>query len=124
MNIIGPDALVFGVDDIAACRQYLIDYGLSDAGDGRFEALDGTAVVLHAAANPSLPPGLRTASTLRETVYGVSDAATLDAIEAELKRDRGVTPRDGVLRCADDLGFAADFQVPGVRPLGRPADAG
>jgi hypothetical protein len=28
MNIIGPDALVFGVDDVAACRQYLIDYGL------------------------------------------------------------------------------------------------
>ena len=40
MNIIGPDALVFGVDDLVACRQYLIDYGLHDAGNGRFEALD------------------------------------------------------------------------------------
>jgi hypothetical protein len=28
MNIIGPDALIFGVDDVAACTQYLIDYGL------------------------------------------------------------------------------------------------
>ncbi|MDN7868381.1 glyoxalase, partial [Burkholderia multivorans] len=28
MNIIGPDTLVFGVDDVSACRQYLLDYGL------------------------------------------------------------------------------------------------
>lgn len=56
MNIIGPDALVFGVDDLAACRQYLIDYGLHDAGNGRFEALDGTAVVIRQADDPALPP--------------------------------------------------------------------
>ena len=50
MNIIGPDALVFGVDDLAACTQFLTDYGLSPVGvteaGGRFEALDGTAIVL------------------------------------------------------------------------------
>ena len=50
MKIIGPDALVFGVDDVPACTQYLIDYGLKpvgvDANGGRFEALDGTAIVI------------------------------------------------------------------------------
>lgn len=123
MNIIGPDALVFGVDDLAACRQYLIDYGLSDAGNGRFEALDGTAVVIRAKDDPSLPPGLGTASLLRETVYGVADPATLDALEQELRRDREVTRRDGVLRCADDMGFALAFQVTVRRPLALPAEA-
>lgn len=117
MNIIGPDALVFGVDDLAACRQYLLDYGLSEAAAGRFEALDGTAVVLRAKDDPTLPPGLGTASQLRETVYGVADAATLDAIEAELRRDREVTRRDGVLRAVDDMGFALAFQVTVRRPL-------
>ena len=39
MNILGPDALVFGVDDVAACTQYLTDYGLKPVGSGRFEAL-------------------------------------------------------------------------------------
>ena len=48
MKIIGLDALVFGVDDVAASRQYLVDYGLKDAGDGRFEALDGTSIVIRA----------------------------------------------------------------------------
>jgi catechol 2,3-dioxygenase-like lactoylglutathione lyase family enzyme len=122
MNIIGPDALVFGVDDLAACRQYLIDYGLKDVGQGRFEALDGTAVELRAKDDPSLPPGLGTASMLRETVYGVADAKTLDAIEAELRRDREVTRRDGVLRCQDDMGFALAFQVTVRRPLALAAE--
>ena len=122
MNIIGPDALVFGVDDLAACRQYLIDYGLHDAGNGRFEALDGTAVVIRKADDPALPPGLGTASLLRETVYGVADTDTLDAIEAELKRDREVMRRDGVVRCADDMGFALAFQVSVRRPLLLPGE--
>ena len=46
MKIIGPDALIFGVDDVGACARYLTDYGLRpvdvDAAGGRFEALDGT----------------------------------------------------------------------------------
>jgi hypothetical protein len=122
MNIIGPDALVFGVDDIAACSQYLVDYGLKDAGQGRFEALDGTAVVIRHKDDASLPPSMGTASLLRETVYGVADTATLDAIEAELRRDREVTRRGGVLRCVDDMGFALAFQVSVRRPITLPAE--
>lgn len=123
MNIIGLDALVFGVDDLPACRQYLVDYGLKDAGGGRFEALDGTAIVLRAQDDASLPPGLGTASMLRETVYGVADAATLDAIEAELRRDREATRRGGVVRCVDDAGFALAFQVTVRKPLALAAEA-
>jgi catechol 2,3-dioxygenase-like lactoylglutathione lyase family enzyme len=59
---------------------------------------------------------------LRETVYGVADAATLDAIEAELKRDRAITRADGVLRCVDDMGFALAFQVSVRRPFALPAE--
>ena len=127
MNIVGPDTLVFGVDDVAACTQYLTDYGLaptgvSDAG-GRFEALDGTSIVIRHKNDPTLPPPMATASMLRETVYGVADAATLDAIEAELAIDRPVTlAEDGVLHSVDDLGFALAFQVTVRRPLQLPAE--
>jgi catechol 2,3-dioxygenase-like lactoylglutathione lyase family enzyme len=123
MNIIGPDALVFGVDDLAACRQYLIDYGLKDAGGDRFEALDGTSVVLRSKTDPTLPADrIATANLLRETVYGVADAQTLDAIEAEVRRDREVTRQDGVVRCVDDMGFALAFQVTVRRPIKMPAE--
>lgn len=123
MNIIGPDALVFGVDDPAACGRYLIDYGLKDVGAGRFEALDGTAIVVRHMDDAGLPPAMGTASMLRETVYGVADAGTLDAIEAELRRDRAVQREGGVLRSVDDMGFALAFQVTVRRPLAMPAEA-
>ncbi len=128
MNIIGPDALVFGVDDVAACAQYLTDYGLTPvdvtADGGRFEALDGTAVVLARRDDRSLPPALATASLLRKTVYGVADAATLEAIARELLRDREVRRLpDGSLESVDDMGFALGFQVSVRRPLQLPAEA-
>lgn len=128
MNIIGPDALVFGVDDVAACAQYLTDYGLTPvdvtADGGRFEALDGTAVVLARRDDRSLPPALATTSLLRKTVYGVADAATLEAIARELLRDREVRRLpDGSLESVDDMGFALGFQVSVRRPLQLPAEA-
>jgi catechol 2,3-dioxygenase-like lactoylglutathione lyase family enzyme len=118
MNILGLDALVFGVDDVAACRRYLTDYGLSPVGRDRFEALDATAVVVVAKDDPSLPAGLGTSSMLRKTIWGVADAASLDAIAAELSKDREVKRlADGSLEAVDDLGFVLGFQVTVRRPI-------
>ena len=118
MNILGPDALVFGVDDVEACSQYLTDYGLQPAGHGRFEALDGTAVVIAHKDDPALPAAMPTASMLRKTVYGVADAAALDAIATELGRDREVKRLpDGSLETVDDLGFVLGFQRSVRKPL-------
>ncbi|QCP49634.1 glyoxalase [Trinickia violacea] len=122
MNIIGPDTLIFGVDDVAACNQYLLDYGLlpvrSDDAGGRFEALDGTGIEIARRDDPALPPALDTASMLRKTTYGVADAATLDAIAEELRRDREVRKlADGSIESVDDMGFAIGFQVTTRRSL-------
>lgn len=116
MKIIGPDELVFGVDDVAACARYLTDYGLAPvdttAAGGRFEAEDGTAIVLCARTDPALPPSLGTASMLRKTTYGVADTATLEAIASDLGRDREVRHLpDGSLESVDDMGFVLGFQV-------------
>jgi hypothetical protein len=122
MRIIGPDALMFGVDDVGACTQYLTDYGLKpvgvDAQGGKFEALDGTAIIVRRKDDPTLPRGFETANMLRETVYGVADASTLKAIETELARDREVRrTSDGVLHALDDMGFAIAFQITVRRAL-------
>ncbi len=112
MNIIGPDTLVFGVENVADCEQYLTDYGLEAAGDGFFEALDGTSVLIRAKDDPSLPPALESGNMLRKTIYGVADQATLDAISAELSSDREVKVlSDGSLETLDDLGFYLGFQI-------------
>lgn len=123
MNIIGPDEVTFGVDDPAACAQFLTDYGLSPVGNGRFEALDGTGIVIRPKDDPSLPPPLRTATMLRKTTYGVADQATLDAIRAELQTDRAVDILpDGSLQSLDDLGFVLGFQITRRRAINLPAE--
>ena len=98
MRIIGPDELVFGVDNRDACEAFLTDFGLTATGDGRFEALDKTAIRLCASDDPDLPAPLPTNSWLRQTIGGVEDQATLDAIETELSKDRDVAKAaDGTL---------------------------
>lgn len=123
MQIIGPDELIFGVDNLEASRDFLADYGLTDIGGDTFEALDGTAITLRARDDESLPPPLPTASMLRRTVWGVKDQATLDAIEAELSKDRNVTrTEDGVLLTKDDCDFEIAFQLTRRRALSLPAE--
>lgn len=127
MNIIGPDALVFGVDDVTVCAEYLRDFGLKpvglDSNGGRFEALDGTAVVIRRADDPGLPAPIGPAPSLRETVYGVGDQRALEAIAAELRKDRKVSKgADGSVACVDDMGFALRFQATGRRAFEAPPD--
>ncbi|MBV7380626.1 VOC family protein [Maritimibacter dapengensis] len=117
MRIIGPDELVFGVDDLNACRTFLVDYGLDeenweDGKGGTFVALDNTAITVRARDDSSLPKPLPSGSTLRQTIYGVEDASVLDEIEAELSTDREVT-RDGngAIALVDDVDMALKFQV-------------
>ncbi|MFZ2987604.1 VOC family protein [Ideonella sp.] len=119
MNITGLETLVFGVEDLASCRQYLIDYGLEPSATHphRLEAMDGTGVELFDAATPGLPAAPNRCQ-LRKTVMGVSDTATLLALAEELGRDREVkTLADGSIESVDDSGFVLGFQVSQRRAL-------
>ncbi len=112
MNITGPDTLIFGVDNVADCEQFLTDYGLAPVGNGRFEGLDGTGVEIREENDPSLPAALETGSRIRKTIYGVADQATVDAIAEELGKDREVkTLDDGSIESVDDFGIALGFQI-------------
>lgn len=123
MKIIGPDALVFGVDDLAATVQYLADYGLADAGEGVHETLDGTAIIIKPTADASLPPPLPTGNMLRKIHWGCEDQASVEAIAAELSKDREVKRLDdGTIEVVDDLGFVLGFGVTVRRALDLPVE--
>lgn len=127
MKIIGPDELVFAVEDIDLGAEYLLDIGLTEGAPvalgRRFEALDGTGVVLADPAHPDLPPALETGAALRETIYGVADSTTLEEIATELGKDREVRRgADGSVHSTDDMGFAIGFQVTIRRALSMPAE--
>lgn len=115
MHITGLHTLVFAVEDLPACRQYLLDYGLipHPTQANRLEALDGTGVELHAADDAAhLPAAPAPGCMLRKTVMGVADAATLQALAENLGRDRAVRHlADGSIESVDDSGFAIGFRV-------------
>jgi catechol 2,3-dioxygenase-like lactoylglutathione lyase family enzyme len=128
MQIIGPELLVFGVDDVPACHEFLTAYGLEPVGyspenGGFFRSLDGTGLEIRRRDDPALPPALKTGNMLRLQVLGVVDEAALEAVAAELSKDRQVLRlADGSLRTQDDQGFELSFRVTTRTPLDLPAE--
>lgn len=125
MNILGPDSLVFGVDDLDACFKYLDDYGLKRVESGpsgaTYEALDGTNCVVRKASDPGLPAPVAAAPNIRDQIYGVADKATLQTIGAEMSKDREVKQSsDGIIRCVDDTGYPIGFKVTERRKFSAP----
>ncbi|WP_340160765.1 VOC family protein [uncultured Hoeflea sp.] len=127
MNIIGPDYLVFGVDDMAACTEFLTAFGLEPVNvtenGGLFAALDGTGIIVRHKNDPDLPAALPNGAMLRQQVYGVRSDADIAAIADELAKDRKVHRlADGTIETTDDLGFALKFQVTVRKQLDMPAE--
>jgi catechol 2,3-dioxygenase-like lactoylglutathione lyase family enzyme len=92
------------------------DFGLkprvADGEDGVFEALDGTSVTIKHASDPSLPPPIADTPNIREVVYGCVDQASVDAIGAELAKDREVRHGEGgSVHAYDDDGYPLAFRV-------------
>lgn len=125
MKILGPDYLIFGTDDVDACAQCVDDYGLvkveRSANGAIYEAKDGTGVIIRKTNDSSLAEQVGPSPNLRDTLYGVADKATLEAIGAELSKDRDVKHLpNGILRSKDDDGYPISFQVTTRRALKLP----
>ena len=121
MNIVGIERIYYGVADIALASRFHKDYGLEPIEEGEngadFRLLNNTTVHLRRADDGKLPAALinwahLNDSTAREVIWGVDNAATLDAIGAELQKDREVrADNEGVLHTADDQGYRIGFMV-------------
>jgi len=126
MNIIGPDRLVFAGAGRADIAKFLADYGLERVaaeGAERYAAADGTSIDLVGEDDPAFPDTLGTGKSLRRIVYGVADAAALDAVHAELAKDGPIARRaDGSFDTIDPLGFALTFQVTIRTAIDLPAE--
>lgn len=124
MKILGPDFLIFGVDDVEACVQCATDYGLTKVEGGAngavFESMEGTGIVIRKHGDSSLAPAVAASPNIRDTLYGVADKATLDAVGAELSKDREVKASGSILRSTDDDGYPISFQVTTRRAIKAP----
>ncbi|MPS90240.1 MAG: glyoxalase [Comamonas sp.] len=119
MSVLGIDEISYGADDLAACRQFFLDWGLSLAEEQAdrlvFETLNGCRVIVAATNHPDLPPAIEPGPTLREVVWGVESAADLALYEARIAQLPGFVkqggPNGGPIGCTDPNGLAVRLQL-------------
>ena len=103
----GIDRITYGVEDIAACRKFFLDWGLKlvreEANGLDFESLNGCELLVRKADDTSLPPAVEPGPTLREVIWGVTSEADLAALSDVPKVDP-----NGI-----GLGFRVDAQATG-----------
>jgi len=112
---IGLESVTYGVQDLEGAR-FIEEIGLTPAERGQRGATyltgEGTAVHVRLSDDAALPPPIEGGSTIREVVWGVRSKADLDAIAAELSKDREVSRgAEGRLCSTDPNGLTISFQV-------------
>ena len=119
MSVLGIDEISYGADDLAACRQFFLDWGLSLVDEQAerlvFETLNGCRVIVAATEHPDLPPAIEAGSTLREVVWGVESEADLALYEGRIAQLPGFVkqggPNGGRIGCTDPNGLAVRLQL-------------
>jgi hypothetical protein len=115
------ETLTYGVADMAEGIRYWEDIGLerieAGAKGATFRTPTNQYVFLRDMNDASLPKAPESGPTMREPVWGVDSADTLQKIAAELSKDREVkeTP-DGIIHAHDEIGFAVAFGLTDPRP--------
>ncbi len=105
MTILGVESVVFGVADLAEHTRFWTDFGLPVEQVAQDEAVfrlaSGSRVILYRHGDPRLPsPDPFAGDGVKETVWGVDSATSLEALAANLALDVKVTrDADGTVRC-------------------------
>ncbi len=113
---IAIECVTYGVQDVGLGSRFFEEFGLIKTESGQSGATyltkEGSAVQIRLADDPGLPPPIEGPPTIREVVWGVRSKGDLDAIGAELSKDRETfSAADRKLCSTDPNGLAIAFQV-------------
>jgi catechol-2,3-dioxygenase len=129
VSITGIDRVTFGVEDVAACRNFFLDFGLTlvnEASAGLdFETLNGCEVRIRHKDDPSLPPAIEEGSTAREVIWSAVDDGDMNALRTRMKSALGFREEEGTLFCVDPNGLTIGVRVSRKRAVdarGAPAN--
>lgn len=122
MAILGVAEIIFGVDDLEKCTRFWNDFGLSplhaDADHSVFEVASGSRVTVRRRGDAALPPQYFEWPGIRETIWGVDTADSLNELVADLSRDRKVRrDADGSAHFFADDGQPLGLRVWAKRPV-------
>ena len=115
MSILGIDEITFGAQDLARCRQFFLDWGLSLVEETPtrlvYESLNACRVIVAHSDTPGLPPGVEADPTLREVVWGVACEADMAHYRAALQTQPGFVQQGQRIGCTDPCGLAVRLQL-------------
>ncbi|GAA3538924.1 VOC family protein [Zobellella aerophila] len=122
MKITGIEALKFGVEDRQKAADFLADFGLTQVpsdidGADLYSTLNQSRIYLFDADDARLPAAFEPGSTLREVVWGLSDAADLDILADRLSGCAGFVRAADSLGCRDTNGMSLTFRLSRVQPV-------
>ena len=127
MGILGVEAAIFGVSDLAEHRRFWSDFGLILESESEVEAVfrlpSGSRVIVYRHGDPRLPaPDPFPGDGLKETVWGIADTAALERCAASLASEVPVTrDADGTVRCVCPDGQPIALRVWAQRPFASAA---
>jgi len=116
MAIVGIDTALFGVPDMAQTARFFEDMGLPvfrrSADEVHFRLEEGSNLIVRHADHPSVPRSVLCPGGMQEIILGVDTQQSLDALVADLGRDRDVKPgADGAHRFLSDCGIPLGLRV-------------
>lgn len=121
MSILGIDRIAYGVEDIAQCHRFYLDWGLKLVREHHaaldFETLNGCEVFVRDRNDPTLPPPIEPGATLREVTWGVDSSSELQRLRDALGDDAAESDDERVLHATDPNGLGLAFRVTRKRPV-------
>jgi len=121
MAILGIETAIFGVEDLELCARFWEDFGLKpvrrDANEAVFEVATGSKVVVRRRAETGVADWFDW-NGVKEVIWGVDTAENLEALVADLSRDREVRrDPDGTAHTVGDDGIPFGLRVWAKRPV-------
>jgi catechol 2,3-dioxygenase-like lactoylglutathione lyase family enzyme len=116
MAINGIESVLYGVNDVAECTRYFVDFGLhlvSQSPDfAHFRLDEGSNVFIRHIGDKAIPQSCLVGTGACEVTWGVDRQESFDALIKDLQRDRHVRlDADGSAHCLTDEGQAIAFKV-------------
>lgn len=130
MSISGIDRIVYGVENVASCKKFFLDFGLKLVREGNevldFETLNGCEIAIRRADDPALPPQkIEAGSTVRQVVWSADTAEDLADCRTAMQDAPEFAETGGMLTCVDPTGLAIGVRITRKRKIeitGAPAN--
>jgi catechol 2,3-dioxygenase-like lactoylglutathione lyase family enzyme len=115
-GINGVDTVIYGVEDLALCTRYFVDFGLplveQTDKESVFELEEGSSVIIRPLAEAVTPGQRLVGYGVQKVIWGAPSAKAFDRIVAKLRRVTDVEiDADGVAHFLDCDGIAMGVRV-------------